>query len=345
MGRARPVGERCRPIVAHDLFMGMFLAMKTLLAWVRPTVRVPQNVATYRVVIGVARLAVVTGARGIGFEVGRGLALAGTRVVFGVRDPAVGERATHAIRAEFPDADVQAERLDLADLGSVDRFGEQLRTRYGSLDVLVNNAGVVMVPRRQITADGFESHFGTNHLGHFALTARLLPLLRAAVAPRVVVVGSLAHRWAKINFRDLHGQKSYRRSRAYGQSKLANLLFMVELQRRSDSAGWGLTSVGAHPGFANTEAIVRSDDPAWKRTYMRMMAPLVPTAQRAARPIVFAATSPDVTPAGYYGPTGPGEIGGRVGPAKLAARARKETTANELWAASEELVGLTFGDV
>jgi NAD(P)-dependent dehydrogenase (short-subunit alcohol dehydrogenase family) len=160
-----------------------------------------------------------------------------------------------------------------------------------------------------------------------------------------VVVGSLAHRWANIDFRDLQARRSYRGLRAYSQSKLANLLFMVELQRRSDSAGWGLMCVGAHPGFARTEAIVRADDNMWKRAYMRLMSGLVPTAESAARPILFAATSPNVTPAGYYGPTGPGEIAGRVGPAKLAARAREETTANELWAASEELIGLTFGDV
>jgi NAD(P)-dependent dehydrogenase (short-subunit alcohol dehydrogenase family) len=296
------------------------------------------------VVIDVTRLAVVTGARGVGFEVGRGLALAGTRVVFGVRDPAAGEQAARVIHAESDDADVRAERLDLADLKSVKRFGEALSSRYECLDVLVNNAGVVMVPSRQLTADGFELTFGTNHLGHFALTAALLPLLRAAVAPRVVVVGSLGHRVAKIDFDDLQARASYRKFRAYGQSKLANLLFMMELQRRSDAAGWGLLSVGAHPGFARTDAIVRADDPGWKRAYMRLMSGLVPTAQSAARPIIYAAASPQVTPAGYYGPTGPGEITGRVGPAKLAARAREETTAKQLWEASEQLTGLTFDD-
>jgi NAD(P)-dependent dehydrogenase (short-subunit alcohol dehydrogenase family) len=156
-------------------------------------------------------------------------------------------------------------------------------------------------------------------------------------------VGSLAHRWSKIDFGDLQAQASYRRTRAYGRSKLASLLFMVELQRRSDAAGWGLVCVGAHPGFARTEAIIRADDPVWKRAYMRVMSPLVPTAQSAARPIVFAATSAEVAPAGYYGPTGPGEIAGRVGPARLAARAREQTTATQLWAASEKLTGLTFG--
>jgi NAD(P)-dependent dehydrogenase (short-subunit alcohol dehydrogenase family) len=293
-------------------------------------------------VTDVVHLAVVTGARGVGFEVGRGLALAGARVVFAVRDPAAGERAAHTIQAECKTADVRAEHLDLADLATVNSFGERLLTRYGSLDILVNNAGVVMHPNRHLTADGFELHFGTNHLGHFALTARLLPLLRAAVAPRVVVVGSLAHRWAKINFRDLQAHQSYRPTRAYGQSKLASLLFMLELQRRSDVAGWGLTCAGAHPGFARTEAILRADDSLWKRTYTRMLSGLIPTAASAARPILFAATSPAVTPTGYYGPIGPGEITGRVGPAKLAARARDQTTAHELWATSEKLTGFSF---
>jgi NAD(P)-dependent dehydrogenase (short-subunit alcohol dehydrogenase family) len=147
-----------------------------------------------------------------------------------------------------------------------------------------------------------------------------------------------------VDFGDLQAQRSYRGIKAYSRSKLANLLFMVELQRRSDAFGWGLTCVGAHPGFARTEAIMRADDPLWKRAYMWSLSGLVPTAESAARPILFAANSPQVTPTGYYGPTGPGEITGRVGPAKLAARARDETTASQLWLVSETLTGLTFGE-
>jgi NAD(P)-dependent dehydrogenase (short-subunit alcohol dehydrogenase family) len=197
--------------------------------------------------------------------------------------------------------------------------------------------------KRETTSDGFELHLGTNHLGHFALTSALLPMLQAAEAPRVVVVGSLAHRRADIDFDDLQSERRYRRIRAYGQSKLANLLFMSELQRRSDRGGWGLTVAGAHPGFARTEAILRPEDGLVKRGFTKAMSGLIPTAERAARPIVHAATSPHVTPAGYYGPSGPGEIGGRVGPARLAARAQDPTVAARLWDVSETLTAVTFG--
>ena len=286
--------------------------------------------------------AVVTGARGIGYEVGRGLAYARLRVVFAVRNPEAGERAADTIRHEIEDADVTSELLDLADLESVAAFAERMRADHEKLDVLVNNAGVVMPLKREVTANGFELHFGTNHLGHFALTAGLLSLLRAADAPRIVTVGSLAHRRAHIDFEDLQAERSYKRVRAYGQSKLANLLFMSELQRRSDLSGWGVISTGAHPGFARTEAIMRPDDGIVKRTLTQVMSGLVPTAESAARPIVHAATSPEVAPAGYYGPAGPGEIAGRVGPAKLAARAQDPALAARLWEVSEALTAVTF---
>jgi NAD(P)-dependent dehydrogenase (short-subunit alcohol dehydrogenase family) len=286
--------------------------------------------------------AVVTGARGIGYEVGRSLARAGARVIFGVRNLELGDGAAKSIRAEYEEADVTCELVDLADLKSVAAFGERMRARHDRLDVLVNNAGVVMPLERETTADGFELHFGTNHLGHFALASALLPLLRAAEAPRVVVVGSLAHRRGDIDFDDLQAERSYRRMKAYAQSKLANLLFMSELQRRSDAGGWGLISVGAHPGFARTEAIMRPDDSLAKRGLSKVLSGLVPTAESAARPIVHAATSTAVTRAGYYGPSGPGEIGGRVGPAKLAARAQDPTLAARVWDVSEALTSVCF---
>ena len=287
--------------------------------------------------------AVVTGARGVGYEVGRALALAGMRVVFGVRNLEHGEKAATTIRAEGEDVDVACELVDLADLDSVAAFGDRMAVRHDRVDVLVNNAGVVMPPKRETTSGGFELHFGTNHLGHFALTSALLPMLQAADAPRVVVVGSLAHRRADIDFDDLQSERPYRRVRAYGQSKLANLLFMTELQRRSDRAGWGLLSTGAHPGFARTEAILRPEDSLVKRGFTRAMSGLIPTAESAARPIVFAATSSHVVPAGYYGPSGPGEIGGRVGPARLASRAQDPALAAKLWDVSVVLTGVTFG--
>ena len=286
--------------------------------------------------------AVVTGARGVGYEVGRGLAGAGMRVVFGVRRAETGDRAVHSIRAGQPDADVSWELLDLADLGSVAAFGDRMRDRHDRVDILVNNAGVVMPLERETTVDGFELHFGTNHLGHFALASEMLPLLRASGGARVVVVGSLAHRRADIDFDDLQAERTYRRVRAYGQSKLANLLFMSELQRRSDAGGWGVTSVGGHPGFARTDAILRPDDSLAKRGFTKLMSGLIPTPERAARPIVHAATAPDVAPASYFGPSGPGEIGGPVGPAKLADRAQDPVLAARLWDVSEQLTGARF---
>jgi len=155
-------------------------------------------------------------------------------------------------------------------------------------------------------------------------------------------VASLAHRRADIDFDDLQAEHSYRRMKAYKQSKLANLLFMSELQRRSDAGGWGLISTGAHPGFARTEALLRPDDSLAKRGFSKVMSGLIPTAESAARPIVHAATSTEVTPAGYYGPSGPGEIGGRVGPAKLAARAQDPALAARLWDVSEALTAVRF---
>ncbi len=286
--------------------------------------------------------AVVTGARGVGYEVGRGLARAGYSVVFGVRDPMIGERAANTIRAENEHVDVTYEVLDLADLRSVSAYGGRMQRSHERLDVLVNNAGVVMPPERATTTDGFELQFGTNYLGHFALTSALLPLLEAAEAPRVVMVGSLAHRRADIDFEDLQSERSYRRFEAYGQSKLACLLFMAELQRRSDAAGWGVTSVGAHPGFARTEAIVRPDDGLAKRWFTKAVAGLIPTAESAARPILHAATATDVTKAGYYGPSGPGEIAGSPRAAKLAARAQDPALATRLWGVSETLTTVTF---
>ncbi len=286
--------------------------------------------------------AVVTGARGLGYEVGRGLARAGWRVVFGVRNLEIGEQAAHTIRTENKDADVTYELLDLADLKSVAAFGVRMQDSYDTLDVLVNNAGVVMPRQRQTTADGFELHFGTNHLGHFALASALMPLLRAADAPRLVVVGSLAHRMASIDFDDLQADRSYRKFKAYGQSKLANLLFMTELQRRSDALGWGLTAVGAHPGFARTGAGMEPGDSLENHRWAKAVSGLIPTAESAARPAVYAATAADVTPAGYYGPSGFGEIKGGAGPAKLAARAQDPVVAARLWDVSEALTAVSF---
>jgi NAD(P)-dependent dehydrogenase (short-subunit alcohol dehydrogenase family) len=198
------------------------------------------------------RTAIVTGATGgLGYETALALAKAGAEVVLTGRDDRKGASAIEKIGREVPDAKAAYEHLDLASLASVADFAQRMRARQ-SLDLLINNAGVMALPRRQTTADGFEMQFGTNYLGHFALTARLLPLLRRASEPRVVNVSSLAHRTGFIHFDDLQGVRVYSPWKAYGQSKLATLMFALELQRRSDAAGWNLTSNAAHPGFART---------------------------------------------------------------------------------------------
>src|SRR4051812_31871743 len=198
------------------------------------------------------RTAVVTGATGgLGYETALALAKAGAEVVLTGRDDQKGQSAVEKISCEVTGAKVSYEYLDLASLASVADFAHRMQSRQ-SLDLLINNAGVMAVPRRQTTADGFEMQFGTNYLGHFVLTARLMPLLRRASGPRVVNVSSLAHRTAFIDFDDLQGARVYSPWSAYGQSKLAMLMFALELQRRSDATGWNLTSNAAHPGFART---------------------------------------------------------------------------------------------
>src|SRR5712671_7786599 len=198
------------------------------------------------------RTAVVTGATGgLGYETTLALAKAGSEVILTGRDDRKGQSAIEKISREVTGARVSYEHLGLANLASVADFARRMHTRQ-SLDLLINNAGVMALPRRQTTADGFEMQFGTNHLGHFALTARLMPLLRRASYPRVVSVSSLAHRTGFIDFSDLQGERSYSPWKAYGQSKLACLMFSLELQRRSDRAGWGVASNAAHPGFAGT---------------------------------------------------------------------------------------------
>ncbi len=201
----------------------------------------------------VGRVALVTGAnRGLGFHTALELARAGAEVVLACRDTTAGQVAATRSRRERSDAHVELLALDLADLRAVRAAAKELSERRGRLDLLVNNAGVMALPSRR-TADGFEMQLGTNHLGHFALTGLVLGMLLAAPAPRVVTVSSGAHRMGRINWDDLQGERRYGRWAAYGQSKLANLLFAFELQRRASRAGLALRSVAAHPGWAGTD--------------------------------------------------------------------------------------------
>jgi NAD(P)-dependent dehydrogenase (short-subunit alcohol dehydrogenase family) len=211
-----------------------------------------------------------------------------------------------------------------------------------SLDLLINNAGVMALPRRQTTADGFEMQFGTNHLGHFALTARLMPLLRQASAPRVVSVSSLAHRTGSIDFSDLQGERIYSPWKAYGQSKLACLMFALELQRRSEAAGWKVTSIAAHPGFART-SLFSSGPGGLLSLATDVAAPFFGhSAADGARPILFAATSPEAKAGGYYGPGGFGELRGSPARALIMPQARDAAAAARLWDVSAKLTGISF---
>src|ERR1700675_504940 len=197
--------------------------------------------------------AVVTGAPGgLGYETALGLANAGSEVILTGRDDRKGQSAIERINREVTGARVSYQHLDLANLASIADFAQRMHARQ-SLDLLINNAGVMALPRRLTTADGFEMQFGTNYLGHFALTARLMPLLRCSSGPRVANVSSLAHRTGFIDFGDLQGARAYSPWKAYGQPKLACLVFALELQRRSDAARWNLISNAAHPGFARTD--------------------------------------------------------------------------------------------
>jgi NAD(P)-dependent dehydrogenase (short-subunit alcohol dehydrogenase family) len=291
------------------------------------------------------RTAVITGATGgLGYETALALAGAGATVVLTGRNKAKGQHALAEIRNRYPNASIAYEDLDLASLASVADFVDRFAARYGSLDLLINNAGVMALPKRQETADGFEMQFGTNYLGHYALTARLLPLLRHGARPRVVNLSSLAHRSGAINFSDLQSARSYSPTRAYNQSKLAMLIFAIELQRRSDAAGWGLMSNAAHPGFALTDLMANGPGTkGWMARIGRILQPFASqSAAEGALPTLFAATSPEATPGGYYGPNGFYELKGRPVPAKIMPQAMDKATAARLWDVSASLTGVSF---
>jgi NAD(P)-dependent dehydrogenase (short-subunit alcohol dehydrogenase family) len=288
------------------------------------------------------KTAVVTGATGgLGYEIVLTLAKAGSEVILTGRDDRKGQSAIEKISREMSDAKVSYEHLDLASLASIADFARRMDARQ-SLDVLVNNAGVMALPRRQITADGFEMQFGTNYLGHFAVTARLMPLLRRASAPRVVSVSSLAHRTGFIDFDDLQGARMYSPWKAYGQSKLAMLMFALELQGRSDAAGWNLISNVAHPGFARTGLFASGPGGLLSLATDFAVPFFGQSAADGARPILFAATSPQAKPGTYYGPGGIGELRGAPAPALIMLQARDAAAAARLWDVSEKLVGTSF---
>jgi NAD(P)-dependent dehydrogenase (short-subunit alcohol dehydrogenase family) len=291
------------------------------------------------------RVAIVTGATGgLGEKAAQELARAGAETILAGRNAIKGQAAVAAIRDKFPAAQVGFEAVDLADLASVAEFAQRYSSTHQSLDILINNAGVMALPHRQTTVDGFEMQFGTNFLGHFALTARLLPQLRAAAAPRIVNLSSIAHRTGTIDFGDLQGDRFYLPWKAYSQSKLAMLMFALELQRRSDATGWKLISLAAHPGWARTDLFTNGPGTGGFIGFGAMLAAPIfsQSAEHGALPILFAAASPGVEPGGYYGPNGIGELKGPPGPARIGPQAKNRATAARLWESSERLLGVHF---
>jgi NAD(P)-dependent dehydrogenase (short-subunit alcohol dehydrogenase family) len=288
------------------------------------------------------RTTIVTGANsGLGRIVARELARHGARVIVASRDDAKGAEAAKSIAAAFPSAIVDASQLDLADLASIRAFAERIRARNDHIDLLINNAGVMAAPYRR-TADGFELQLGTNHLGHFALTGLLLPLLRGQPDTRVVTVSSNNHKGGQMRFDDLQGERRYSRWGAYAQSKLANLLFAFELDRRLKAGGWSVISVAAHPGYSATN-LQLSGPPPHERFLMRLSNRLIAQpAEMGALPLLYAATAPDLPGGSYVGPDGPAEMRGHPVLVQATKRANDEESARRLWDMSERLTGVTY---
>ncbi|OBB37569.1 SDR family NAD(P)-dependent oxidoreductase [Mycobacterium sp. 852002-51961_SCH5331710] len=286
------------------------------------------------------RTAIVTGANsGLGYDTAAALAAKGAQVVLAVRNLDKGNEAVDRIRNSTPNAAVSLTELDLSSLDSVRRAADELRAAHPRIDLLINNAGVMYVPNRETTKDGFEMQFGTNHLGHFALTGLLLENLLKVGGSRVVTVSSVGHRiLARIRFEDPHFETGYNRVRAYGQSKLANLLFTYELQRRLAAKGSSTIAAAAHPGLSDTEL-------------MRYVPPFIPDvvwkvvaqpAEKGALPTLRAATDPGVQGGQYYGPDGIGEVTGNPKLVASSAQSHDQDIQHRLWTMSEELTGITY---
>jgi NAD(P)-dependent dehydrogenase (short-subunit alcohol dehydrogenase family) len=289
------------------------------------------------------RVAVVTGANsGLGLVTARELARAGAAVVLACRNLDKGERALAQIRSELREPELALEQLDLADLASIRAFGDRYRAGNQRLDLLINNAGV-MAPPRRLTKDGFESQFGSNHLGHFALTGLLLGSLLAAPESRVVTVSSPAHRIpGGINFDDLQWERRYINWRAYGQSKLANLMFCFELQRRSAAAQATLKSMAAHPGYARTN-LQFAAPPWYEQLVMRITNPVLgQSAEMGALPTLYAATVADLPGGSFVGPDGFMEQRGHPRVVTAASKAYEQEAWRRLWEVSEQLTGVRY---
>ncbi len=290
-------------------------------------------------------IAVVTGSTsGIGLVTARELARAGATVVLAARNGDKAEQVAEQIRMDAAGARVETIPLDLTSLASVERCSDGLHERFDHIDVLINNAGVMAPPLRR-TEDGFELQFGTNHLGHFALTGQVLDLVLAAPSPRVVVVASSAHRWGKMRWDDLNWQRGYSKWIAYGQSKLSNLLFLFELQRLALAAGSDLLVTGAHPGYASTHLQAAGPEMAGNNLMKRFMdlgnQVIAQSGEMGALPTLYAATM-DVPPGAYVGPDGPFEMRGSPKLVGTTNAARDVQAQKRLWEESERLTGIHF---
>jgi NAD(P)-dependent dehydrogenase (short-subunit alcohol dehydrogenase family) len=302
-----------------------------------------QELATGKIPPQAGRLAVVTGGTsGLGFETALKLAQGCVDVILAGRDESKGREALGRLRPLAPHALVRFEVLDLARQDSVAAFAQRLAKRNRPVDLLINNANVMALPKREVTADGFEMQLATNYLGHFALTGRLLPLLRQGRRSRVVQVSSLAHRYGSIHFDDLHGERSYGPWAAYCQSKLAALVFALELQRRSGLYGWGLHSNAVHPGYSKPGLVENAPGKRTLWTWLgRGLGEFVGhSVADGAQSALLAATSPDAEPGAYYGPRGFLELAGHPAHAVVAKRARDRDLAKRLWEVSEQLTGV-----
>jgi protochlorophyllide reductase len=297
------------------------------------------------------RVALVTGANsGLGLETARALAARGATVVMACRSARKAEEARDQLLRDLARASGESAHgaldvltLDLADLASVRAAAAALADRYGALDLLINNAGV-MAPPRTRTRDGFELQFGTNHLGHFSLTLQVLPLLHVRPGARVVFVTSGAQYFGRIAFDDLQGERSYDRWRAYSQSKLANVMTALDLQERLRAQGSTVLALAAHPGLARTNlqpASVAMNGSRLEALAYRLMDPLFQSAAMGALPQLFAATAPEAEPAGHYGPDGWGGMRGHPRAAPVAPAARDASQRRRLWEVSAELCGLS----
>jgi NAD(P)-dependent dehydrogenase (short-subunit alcohol dehydrogenase family) len=292
--------------------------------------------------------ALVTGANsGLGRIVARELGAAGALVVLACRDAERGARALEELTVAEPAGSFELLELDLGSLDSVAQAASRFVAAHERLDLLVNNAGV-MIPPYRLTEDGFELQLGTNHLGHFALTARVSEALYRSPEPRVVNVSSTAHRTGRINFQDINSEQRYSRWGAYSQSKLANLLFTFELQRRAIDAGWNLVALAAHPGYAATNlqfaGIGLEANPAMETVNRIANRVFAQSDEAGALPLLYAAVSPDAPPGAFIGPDGPFEMRGSPTLVEPIEAARDEIAARRLWELSEELTGIGFLD-